>query len=165
MEGLKGHALSLTISQWKSSSVAKPNDTKPPRHTSPLSPPRLWPLQSPLCVGMWSGSFLLTLHGLNHGCFPHSLQVVNRLWKCEWPKWFCLNFKEQKWVSNPSLLPPNSVCVSWHSVERITTENLDAVLVACQNANIEIIRLVYRTTRKYGGVLFFSGTSAIFRVL
>lgn len=52
------------------------------------------------------------------------------------------------------LSPPSSVCVSWHSVGRITaTETLDAILVACSNANIEIIDLACRTT---GNMLEFS---------
>lgn len=58
-----------------------------------------------------------------------------------------------------------SVCfMTSCSIDRITTANVDAVWVACQNATIAIIYLVSRTTGKYNRVLFSSGTSAKFRV-
>lgn len=47
----------------------------------------------------------------------------------------------------------------------MTAQNLDAILLACQIANIEISYLVYRTTRKQAGALFSSGISSTFSVL
>lgn len=134
-------SLTLPTPQGTSSTVAKPSKVKLPKHSSPFSHPQaLAPAASSSCKAY----NVQLVHPRNW--YPpylwYSQQMVCKLWN--WMNKVILPNK-QRWVSNPSLLPPDSVFVSWHQVAYIEYYrefgcSLSSLL-ECQSWNDQLIGL------------------------